>query len=97
MMLARTPAFTPLGSAGALPEPLEDVGQAGAVAREYFGRVRAEVRERHEAGAGGLDLVAAYTDAVDRLVRFPPANANAPLMSRFPRLSQQFTVAEPGR
>src|SRR6266849_5851827 len=96
MMLARPPAFAPLASAGALPETLDDVARAGAVAREYLGRVRAEVHERHDAGAGGRELVAAYTDAVDRLVRFLFANASAHFMSRFARLNQQCTVVAQG-
>ena len=96
MMLARPPAFAPLASAGALPETLDDVARAGAVAREYLGRVRAEVHERHDAGAGGRELVAAYTDAVDRLVRFLFANASAHFMSRFARLNQQCVVIAQG-
>src|SRR3989475_3036517 len=96
VILARPPSFTPFASAALLPEALEDVARAGAVAREYLGRVRAEVRARHEAGAGGLELVAAYTDAVDRLVRFLCTNARAHFMSRFARLNQQCTVIAQG-
>src|SRR5437899_2672612 len=54
MILARPPAATPLAGADSLPAALEDVTQAGGVAREYLGRVRAALRARHEAGAGGL-------------------------------------------
>ena len=96
MILARPPAVTPLASTGSLPAALDDVAQAGRVAREYLVRVRAEVRARHEAGAGGLELVAVYTDAVDRLVRFLFANASAHFMSRFARLNQQCTVVAQG-
>src|SRR2546422_4665305 len=96
VILARPPSFTPFASAALLPEALEDVARAGAVAREYLGRVRAEVRARHETGAGGLELVAAYTDAVDRLVRFLCTNARAHFMSRFARLNQQCTVIAQG-
>src|SRR5207249_8619717 len=81
MILARPPVATPLAGAGSLPEALGDVAQAGRVAREYLGRVRASVRTRHEAGAGGLELVAVYTDAVDRLVRFLFTSATAHFMS----------------
>src|SRR5207249_184771 len=96
MILSRPPVSLPLVSAGSLPEALEDVAQAGLVAREYFGRVQAEVRARHEAGAGGLELVAVYTDAVDRLVRFLFASASAHFMSRFARLNPQCAVVAQG-
>ncbi|HYR96724.1 MAG TPA: [protein-PII] uridylyltransferase, partial [Candidatus Binatus sp.] len=96
MMLAGTPPFTPLASAGALPEPSDEIGEAGVAARDYLARVRAEVRERHDAGAGGLELVAAYTDAVDRLVRFLFASARTHFASRFPRLNQQCSVIAQG-
>src|SRR5438094_614423 len=96
MMLARPPASVPLASAGSLPEALGDVAQAGRVAREYLGRIHAEVRARHEAGAGGLELVAVYTEAVDRLVRFLFTNASAHFMSRFARLNPQCAVVAQG-
>src|SRR5437773_2774776 len=96
MMLARPPASVPLASAGSLPEALGDVAQAGRVAREYLGRIHAEVRARQEAGAGGLELVAVYTEAVDRLVRFLFANASAHFMSRFARLNPQCAVVAQG-
>src|SRR5205809_42215 len=96
MILARPPAATPLAGADSLPAALEDVTQAGGVAREYLGRVRASLRARHEAGAGGLELVAVYADAVDHLVRFLFASASAHFMSRFARLNQQCTVVAQG-
>jgi [protein-PII] uridylyltransferase len=58
--------------------------------------VRAEIRERHDAGAGGLEVVAAYTDAVDRLVCFLFASARSHFASRFPRLDQQCVVIAQG-
>jgi len=96
MMLARPPAFAPLTSAASLPEVDGQVAEAGTIARDYLARVRAEVRARHEAGAGGLEVVAAYTDAVDRLVRFLFANATGHFMSRFARLNQQCTAVAQG-
>ena len=96
MVLAGTPSFTPLASAGTLPAADGEVARAGAVAREYLARVQAEVRERHEAGAGGLQLVAAYTDAVDRLVRLLFANASTHFLSRYARLNQQCAVVAQG-
>src|SRR6266403_1955890 len=96
MMLARPPASVPLASAGSLPEALGDVAHAGRVAREYLARVQTEVRVRQEAGAGGLELVAVYTEAVDRLVRFLFTNASAHFMSRFARLNPQCAVVAQG-
>ena len=68
--LARTPSFTPLPGVTSLPTEEIDPTQCGAIAREYVARVRRDVRARHDAGAGGLAVVAAYTDAIDRLVGF---------------------------
>lgn len=96
MMLARTPSFLPLVSAATLPEPSGEVADAGTIAREYLSRVRAEVRERHDAGAGGLEVVAAYTEAIDRLVRFLFVNASSHFLSRFPRLNQQCVAVAQG-
>ena len=96
MMLARTPPFRPLASAASLPEPSGEAADAGPIARDYLARVRAEVRERHDAGAGGLELVAAYTDAIDRLVRFLFVNASTHFLSRFPRLNQQCVAVAQG-
>ena len=97
MMLAGPPVFTPLASAESLPSVDGDIGQTGRLAREYVGRVRGELRARHDAGAGGLEVVAAYTDAIDRLVRFLFDSATVHFMSRQPRLNPQcVAVAEGG-
>src|SRR5262245_32278192 len=89
MTLADTPPFAPLESVRTLPEETGDITTAGATAREYLGRVQAEVRARHEAGAGGLELVAAYTDAIDRLVRLLFADASRHYLERHPRINQR--------
>jgi [protein-PII] uridylyltransferase len=94
MTLARTPAYVPV--AASLPEPTNAVDDAGTIAREHLGRVRAELKERHDAGAGGLEVVAAYTEAVDRLVCFLFASATAHFTSRFSRLDQQCVVIAQG-
>ena len=96
MILARTPPFTPLASVETLPAPGAEIADAGTIAREYLGRVRAEVHERHAAGAGGLVLVAAYTDAIDRLVVLLFANATAHFMEHYPRVSQRCAVVGQG-
>ena len=76
MVLARTPAFTPLAAVSTLPAVTgEAVRGAGQIARDYLARARTELHVRQDAGEGGLVLVAAYTDAVDHLVRFLAAEA----------------------
>ena len=87
-MVVGTPVFPPLVAAGSLPEAAGEVGSAGPIAREYLARVRAEVQQRHDAGTGGLELVAAYTDAIDRLVRFLFTDARLHFGSRHARLHQ---------
>src|SRR5690242_9588190 len=96
MMLAGTPPFAPLRSVATLPEPSDEVADAGTAAREYLTRVGAEIRERHDGGTGGLEVVAAYTDAVDRLVRFLFASARTHFAVRFPRLDQQCVAVAQG-
>jgi [protein-PII] uridylyltransferase len=89
MMLARTPAFAPLPGVASLPTEEIDATQCGAVAREYVTRIRRDVRARHEAGEGGLAVVAAYTDAIDHLVQVLFAAASSSYMSRYPRINQR--------
>jgi [protein-PII] uridylyltransferase len=96
MILARVPEFAPLVAAEGLPAAGRDVGELGPLAREYLGRVRGELRQRHDAGAGGLVLVAAYTDAVDRLVRLLYETASSHFLSRNARINQKCTVVGQG-
>jgi [protein-PII] uridylyltransferase len=96
MMLAGDPAFTPLPAASTLPAPAGDVARAGTVAREYLARVREEVRARHDAGEGGLAVVAAYTDALDRLVRLLFADASQHFLSKNARINQKFAAVAQG-
>jgi [protein-PII] uridylyltransferase len=96
MILARTPPFAPLAAVATLPEPTGEIEAAGTIARDYLTRVRAEVHARHDAGAGGLVLVAAFTDAIDRLVQLLFANATDHFMVRYPRISQRCAVVGQG-
>jgi len=96
VILARTPEFTPLPCIGTLPAVEGDVTRVGVVARDYLTRARAGVRERHEAGVGGLALVAAYTEAIDHLVAFLFAEASTHFLSRSARLNQKCTVVAQG-
>jgi [protein-PII] uridylyltransferase len=92
MILAKTPPFAPLESAATLPPPEDSIETVGAIAREYAGRVQVEMRVRQDAGEGGLALVAAYTDAIDRLLEFTFAAASTDFLSRYPRINQRCTV-----
>jgi [protein-PII] uridylyltransferase len=96
MMLARPPRFVPLASAGTLPAFTGEIAEVKDAARDYVARARAELRARHEAGAGGLEVVAAYTDAIDGLVRYLFAAANVHFAERHARLSPQCTVVAQG-
>jgi [protein-PII] uridylyltransferase len=96
MILAAAPAFTPLAATSVLPAAGGEVDRAAAVTRDYLGRVHAELRARHEAGAGGLAVVAAYTDAVDHLVRHLFTTASTHFLSRNPRINQKCTVVAQG-
>src|SRR5213594_600223 len=93
MVLARTPVFTPLAAVTTLPAVTgEAAKRAGQIARDYLARAHTELRARQEAGEGGLVLVAAYTDAVDHLVRFLSAEAAASYASRYARINQRCAV-----
>ncbi len=92
MILARTPAFEPLASVATLPAPEGKIGTVGKRAREYLARVQAEIGARHDAGEGGLAVVAAYTHAIDRLLAFIFTAASTDFLSRYPRINQRCTA-----
>jgi [protein-PII] uridylyltransferase len=92
MILARTPTFEPLECVATLPAPEGRIAAVGKIAREYAARVQAELAARHEGGEGGLALVAAYTDAVDRLLDFIFTAASTDFLSRYPRINQRCTA-----
>jgi [protein-PII] uridylyltransferase len=96
MILCATPAFAPLLGPDALPEPDGSTANAGAVARAYLAQARAEVRRRHDAGAGGCAVVAAYTDAIDRLITFLYTQATLHYATRNPLITQRCTVLPQG-
>ena len=96
MTLATPSAFTPLPSSDSLPEPDGELTIAGQITRDYLTRIRAEMRTRHDAGEGGRSLVAAYTDAIDRLVRFLYADATTHFLARNPRINHRCTVLAQG-
>lgn len=96
MILATPPTIVPLDALGMLPEPSGNVSEAGAVARDYVARVKTELRARHDAGAGGLEVVAAYTQAIDRLLCLLFADATLHFEARNLRISQRCTMIAQG-
>jgi len=68
----------------------------GVNARAYLESVRAELAERHFAGASGGEIVAAMTAAMDDLLRALFYYADADHGRRFPKLNQKITVVARG-
>ncbi|HWP65275.1 MAG TPA: [protein-PII] uridylyltransferase [Candidatus Limnocylindria bacterium] len=96
MIFAAAPSVAPLAATTTLPEPDGNTAGMATVARRYVEAVQQELRERHEAGAGGLAVVAAYTDAIDRLIRYLFENANRDARARNARLKERLTLVAQG-
>jgi [protein-PII] uridylyltransferase len=96
MMLATPRGFTRLTAVDTLPAVSGDVSRTGALARDFLALVRTEIHARHDAGEGGMAVVAAYTDAVDHLVRLLFADASEHFVSRNARINQKCAVVAQG-
>jgi [protein-PII] uridylyltransferase len=96
MILATTPAFEPLRCVSTLPDVHQNVARAGSTARVFVQAAREELRQRHDGGAGGLAVVAAYTDAIDHLVQWLFDNATVHYQAKNPRLNQRCTLVAQG-
>ena len=96
MIFAAAPPLAPLAATKTLPAPDGNVAGMAAVARRYVEAVHAEIRERHDGGAGGLAVVAAYTDAVDQLIRYLFENASRDATARNARLKERLTLVAQG-
>ncbi len=96
MLLATLPPFDPLSRIAALPDVDTPVSDAGVVAREFVAACRSECRTRHEAGAGGRAVVAAYTDAIDHLIGWLFVSATHHYQSKNPRVNQRCTIVAQG-
>jgi [protein-PII] uridylyltransferase len=96
MILASTPAVEPLPVVETLPDVDGDIGAGARVVQEFLPQARAELRARHDAGASGLAVVAAYTDAIDRLIRFLFGNASMHFQARNPLITQRCAVLAQG-
>ena len=96
MILASTPAVEPLPVTQTLPDVDGQVDLGTQIVRAYLPQARVELRQRHDGGASGLAVVAAFTDAIDRLVRFLYGNATLHYQSRNPLLTQRCAVLAQG-
>src|SRR5262245_21787811 len=96
MLLATTPPFRPVEAIATLSDVETPVAETGGAARAFVAAARQELHRRHDAGAGGLEVVAAYTDAIDRLIEWLFVNATHHYQSKNPRLNQRCTIVAQG-
>ena len=87
---------TAYSSESAIIEQLQGGARPGDFAREYVDHVRAELLQRHQAGAGGLEIVHDFAAAMDRLLKAIFRYADRGQAKRFPRLHQRLTVVARG-
>jgi [protein-PII] uridylyltransferase len=65
-------------------------------ARTYVRRGRELLLERHQAGAGGQEIVSAYATMMDELIRHLFRKVSADFMRSYPSETQPFTVVAQG-
>jgi len=90
------PPPLPLDAVALLPPPDGDLSDVAGTATRYLQAARSELRARHDAGAGGIEIVASYTDAIDRLVVYLHDMAQLWYRHRNPRISTRCTVIAQG-
>ena len=96
MILASTPGVEPLTVTRTLPAVDGDIDAGPRVVRQFLPQARDEVRALHRSGGSGLAVVAAYTDAIDHLVRFLYGNATLHFQWRNPLITQRCAVLAQG-
>jgi [protein-PII] uridylyltransferase len=96
MILATTPPFEPLAVTATLPSIDGNIDVGSAFTKRFIAEAREEIRARHDAGGSGLTVVAAYTDAIDRLVKFLYGNATRHFQERHPLITQRCAVLAQG-
>lgn len=74
----------------------ESAGQPGPAASSWLKEVREELSARHFEGAGGIEIVGAYTSCLDRMLRALYRWAEREHGRRFPRLNQRLAVVARG-
>ena len=65
-------------------------------ARTYVKKGRALLLERHRAGAGGLEVVAAYSTMMDQLIRYLFGEVSGDFIRRYPSQNQRCAVIAQG-
>src|SRR5688572_4604595 len=96
MIFGGPPRFEPLAATTRLPPVDGNVAGMTGIARRFVDEVREELRARHDAGAGGLEIVTAHTDAVDTLIRHLFENASRDAVARNARLKERVTLVAQG-
>ncbi|MGB7948614.1 MAG: [protein-PII] uridylyltransferase [Candidatus Binatia bacterium] len=66
------------------------------VARAYVKKGRDSLREKHRAGAGGMEIVAAYATMMDHLIGYLFARVSDDFIRRFPTQEQRCAVVAQG-
>ncbi len=89
------PESSPRGQAAILAQ-FAASKQPGAIARAYLESIRAELAQRHFAGASGSEIVTAMTVAIDDLLRALFCYADAEHGRRFTKLNQKLAVVARG-
>jgi [protein-PII] uridylyltransferase len=77
-------------------EQLAHATRLSDFARQYVEEARAELYQRHLAGAGGLEIVHDFSAAMDRLLQAIFRHADTEHAKRFSRLQQRLTVVARG-
>ena len=95
---AATPAATPLRGEAALLAELQAHRTPGVTTRAYLESVRAELYQRHLAGASGTEIVTASTQAMDDLIKalFRYADEEHERKRGLPRLNQRLAIVARG-
>ena len=93
---AKTASSPPLPGDRATLPPVEAGASLGTIAREYVVATRDLVRDWHDAGATGGDVVAVFTEAIDDLVRWLFDSATESYKKRYVQLDQACTVLAQG-
>ncbi len=79
-----------------LLDKTQDRSDLIALARNYIQKARQLLFERHRAGGGGMEIVAAYTTVMDYLIHFLFTTVSDDFIRRFPAQNQQCAVIAQG-
>ncbi len=79
-----------------LLDEAQDRSDLIGLARNYIQKARQLLFERHRAGGGGMEIVAAYTTVMDYLIHFLFTAVSDDFVRRFPAQNQQCAVVAQG-